>query len=170
MIWTRKVPQLSNSIMTPSRPMGIIAKVLEYFGFYATSQKIAQVDMASKVANITPVRPIRKRTAGMDNITTLIPSSYLEATMVSNSIQDGVPVILNLGIMKKEEALRMIDYCLGVTHMANGSIKRITESVFIVAPYGVSIEGENDEPQMKEPTAEMPVVSESQIREYSMSA
>ena len=106
---------MSNSMTTNNHPVGILAKILEFFGFYATSDKLTQVETTTRTAPAT-VRPLKRRTSDINNITTLVPSSYTEAKLVSNSIQDGTPVILNLGIMRKEEALRMIDYCTGVAH------------------------------------------------------
>lgn len=124
-------------------------KVMEFFGFYDSGESMearAAQQTSYSPQPATPIRSfMRKRQGETGQILTFTPTSYKEATVITESLRNQVPVILNINLMNKSEALRIIDFCAGAVKALDGKIKRVTPHVFIVAPYGVALD--NDEEQ-----------------------
>ena len=54
-------------------------------------------------------------------------------------LQEGRTVVLNLHLLDKENAQRMIDIISGATHALRGHQQKIADTVFIYAPTNISI-------------------------------
>jgi cell division inhibitor SepF len=121
-------------------------KVLEWFGFY--EDKAVDAKPTSPVIINTPSAPpsssFNKRSRKgleLSTIYTFTPKKYEEACEITESLKNNVPVILNIHELNNAEALRIIDFAAGAVKALDGKIRRVTKQVFIVAPYGVELDG-----------------------------
>ena len=78
----------------------------------------------------------------MNEILTVHPTEYRDATVVAESFREGVPVILNLSRMNEAEAKRLIDFASGLAMGLRGRIERVTSKVFLLSPEHIAVSGD----------------------------
>lgn len=103
---------------------------------------------APQKAAVTPLRkvtPTRQAAAqAMDEILTLHPTEYRDATLIAESFRDGIPVILNLSRMNDGDAKRLIDFSSGLAMGLRGRIERVTSKVFLLSPEHIAVSGDDE--------------------------
>ena len=82
-------------------------------------------------------------TTDLARITTLHPRTYNEARTIGEHFRDGTPVIMNLTEMVDSDAKRLVDFAAGLIFGLRGSIKRITNKVFLLSPVNVEVTAED---------------------------
>lgn len=104
----------------------------------SASAQAAAPRQAAPRATVTPLRkvtPTRSNaSASMNEILTVHPTEYRDATVIAESFREGVPVILNLSRMNEGEAKRLIDFASGLAMGLHGRIERVTSKVFLLSP------------------------------------
>lgn len=76
-------------------------------------------------------------------ITTFVPASYNDAKTVGEHYRQGVPVIINLTELDDRSAMRLIDFCAGLTFGLHGTLERVTNKVFLLSPADVEVTAED---------------------------
>lgn len=71
------------------------------------------------------------------------PRSYEDSIAIVKHLKDRKTVVLNLHLLDKEQAMRIVDFLCGATHALNGSQQKIGESVFIFTPVNVALSAES---------------------------
>ena len=71
------------------------------------------------------------------------PRSYEESVSIVRQLKDKKTVILNLHLLDKEQAMRIVDFLCGATHALNGNQQKIGDSVFIFTPSNVALSAES---------------------------
>ncbi|QWF77001.1 cell division protein SepF [Amycolatopsis sp. CA-230715] len=98
------------------------------------------------IARLRPV-PEAPRSAPvrdpLSRITTLHPTSYLEARAIGEHYRDGVPVIINLTEMENADAKRIVDFAAGLAFAVRGSMDKVTNKVFLLSPPDVDVTAED---------------------------
>jgi cell division inhibitor SepF len=70
------------------------------------------------------------------------PQGMEDAQEVCDHLKDKRPVIVNLeSLEQKECAQRIIDFLCGAVYSLDGSIQKISNGIFIIAPFNVDISG-----------------------------
>jgi cell division inhibitor SepF len=82
-------------------------------------------------------------TAPTYRITTFVPASYNDAKQVGEHYRQGVPVIINLTELDDRSAMRLIDFCAGLTFGLHGTLERVTNKVFLLSPADVEVTAED---------------------------
>lgn len=72
-------------------------------------------------------------------IVTVTPTSYNQAKEIGEAFRDGTPVIMNLSLVKDQEAKRMVDFAAGLVFGLSGSIEKIDGRVFLLTPSTVEV-------------------------------
>jgi len=85
----------------------------------------------------------RVATAPAYRITTFVPASYNDAKQVGEHYRQGVPVIINLTELDDRSAMRLIDFCAGLTFGLRGTLERVTNKVFLLSPADVEVTAED---------------------------
>ena len=70
------------------------------------------------------------------------PRSYEESVQIVKQLKDKKTIILNLHLLDKEQAMRIVDFLCGATHALNGNQQKIGDSVFIFTPSNVALNEE----------------------------
>ncbi|HVW41839.1 MAG TPA: cell division protein SepF [Amycolatopsis sp.] len=79
----------------------------------------------------------------LSRITTLHPTSYVEARAIGEAYREGVPVIINLTAMENADAKRVVDFAAGLAFALRGSMDRVTNKVFLLSPPDVEVTAED---------------------------
>lgn len=70
------------------------------------------------------------------------PNSYEETTIIVNDLKSRRAVILNLEKLDNRQLARTIfDFLNGAVYALDGSIQKISEGIFILAPSNIDIDG-----------------------------
>ena len=72
------------------------------------------------------------------------PKSFNNAPLVCDKLKAGITVVVNMDKVEKEEAKKIFDFLSGAVYVLGASMKRIAQNVFILAPYGVDVETQED--------------------------
>jgi len=89
-------------------------------------------------------RPSRRGNE-VSSIETLTPSSYAQAGEIAEVLREGVPVIVNVQNMTDADTRRLVDFMAGLKAGLLGESKRVSETVYLLAPEGVEIEPDSDD-------------------------
>ena len=71
------------------------------------------------------------------------PRSYEDSISIVKHLKERKTVVLNLHLLDKEQALRIVDFLCGATHALEGSQQKIGDSVFIFTPKNVALSAES---------------------------
>ncbi|MET7992449.1 cell division protein SepF [Amycolatopsis sp. NPDC005232] len=97
------------------------------------------------VARLRPVtEPVRAPVRDpLSRITTLHPTSYVEARAIGEHYREGIPVIINLTEMENADAKRLVDFAAGLAFALRGSMDKVTNKVFLLSPPDVDVTAED---------------------------
>ncbi|NMB34467.1 MAG: cell division protein SepF [Clostridium sp.] len=70
------------------------------------------------------------------------PKDFNDAKGVCDHLKSKKPVVVNLEGIQKETAQRIVDFLSGTIYALDGSIQKISNGIFIVAPNNVDIMGD----------------------------
>ena len=94
------------------------------------------VDFSSAVA----IRENSRGTMIKSKITTIRPKSFVDdAQTIANSLREKIPVIINFENTDTADAQRIIDFISGTIYALNGTLKQVSQKVFISAPNNVTV-------------------------------
>jgi len=111
----------------------------------ATLGALAVDRQPEPVARLRPVvepvpSPVRDP---LSRITTLHPTSYIEARAIGEHYREGIPVIINLTEMENADAKRIVDFAAGLAFAVRGSMDKVTNKVFLLSPPDVDVTAED---------------------------
>ncbi len=137
--------------------MSAMRKAIQYLGFDVNTdeeheyadEELAPVTNLHDVSEAKPRETSRKHrdshvasaspTPDLRRIQTVKPRSYNDARLIGEAFRQGVPVIMNLTEMSDADAKRLVDFSAGLSFGLQGSIERVTTSVFLLSPAHVEI-------------------------------
>lgn len=67
------------------------------------------------------------------------PESFEEARDITNHLKERKPIVINLEVVDKQVARRIIDFLSGAVYALDGDIQKIANGIFIIAPENVDI-------------------------------
>ena len=70
------------------------------------------------------------------------PECYEDAQEICDQIKTKRPVVVNLEKVEYPEAQRIMDFLSGTCYSLEGSIQRVANNIFIIAPENVDISGD----------------------------
>lgn len=73
------------------------------------------------------------------------PSSFEQAKDVCVLLRNKHSIILNLEYVPKEVGRRFLDYVSGAVDFAEGKVEKVSNSVFVIAPYNYDIVNDTKE-------------------------
>lgn len=98
---------------------------------------------ASNVVDFSSAVAFRDNAKGImikSKITTIRPKTFDEdAQTIANSLREQIPVIINLENTESKDAQRIIDFISGTVYALNGTLKKVSNQVFISAPNNVTV-------------------------------
>ncbi len=82
------------------------------------------------------------RTTAMLQVVLLKPKSIDEARRIGEELINKRTVVLNFELLNKETVQRLIDFVNGVKFACGGTLKKVSDNIFIITPYDVNISGD----------------------------
>jgi cell division inhibitor SepF len=86
-----------------------------------------------------------RRNNEVSSIETVTPNSYSDAGLIAEILREGTPVIVNVHNLSDTDTRRLVDFMAGLKAGVQGESKRVSESVYLLAPYGVEIDADADD-------------------------
>ena len=77
------------------------------------------------------------------------PTTFEQSEGICDLLKEKKSVIVNLEYVNKDVARRIIDVISGATHALDGHMQKISNSIFLVAPFNYDIENEMVREEMK---------------------
>ena len=69
----------------------------------------------------------------------LQPKSHAEAPQIADKLKDGCIVLLDISNLKKEHAIRLVDFLAGTAYVLGGEMIKTNKHTIVVSPAGVDI-------------------------------
>ncbi len=81
---------------------------------------------------------------GMQQVKVVIsqPSTFEQSEEICEHLKEKKSVILNLEYVNKDVARRIIDFVSGATYALDGNMQKISNAIFLVAPFNYEITNE----------------------------
>ena len=70
------------------------------------------------------------------------PTCYEDAQQICDQVKSKKPVVVNLEQVEYPIAQRIMDFLSGTCYSLEGSIQRVANNIFVIAPENVEISGE----------------------------
>ena len=70
------------------------------------------------------------------------PDHFEDVTMIADHLNAKKSVVLNLEASNRETSRRILDFLSGVAYANGGSIRKVANSTFMIAPNDVDVMGE----------------------------
>lgn len=147
--------------------MGIMDKWSKTFGFSGDDEKEIETQEKDEIRS-TPLEPqeekpvptppphtatnvvdfssavaVRENSRGAmvkSKITTIRPKSFADdAQTIANALREKVPVIINFENTDTADAQRIVDFISGTVYALNGTLRQVSQKVFISAPNNVTV-------------------------------
>ncbi|GGG10128.1 cell division protein SepF [Paenibacillus abyssi] len=79
------------------------------------------------------------------------PRTYDEAQEIADHLRSRRSVIVNLQRVRKDQAVRIVDFLSGTVYALNGSISKLGPNIFLCTPDSVEIQGTITEMMAEDP-------------------
>ena len=77
------------------------------------------------------------------------PTSFEQSEAICDLLKEKKSVIVNLEYVNKDVARRIVDVVSGAVHALDGHIQKISNSIFLIAPYNYDITNEMAREEIK---------------------
>ncbi len=99
-------------------------------------------------------RKSTKNTVQPVKVVIMQPTKFENAEEICDLLREKKAIIINLEYVNKDEARRIIDVISGAAHVLDGYMQKISNSIFLIAPYNYDITSETkDEAKSKLPVS-----------------
>ena len=127
-------------------------KTMEFIGLSDEEENI-EVEPINEVAaekeyknDSFSVNPRKNKVVNIHTTTQLkvvvyTPNSFDNAREIADHLKAKKPVVINLENVETSVARRIIDFLTGAVYAVDGSIQKIADRIFLIAPYNVGIMG-----------------------------
>lgn len=105
-------------------------------------EKPAEPAKASKPENDSRIIPFHGRREEGEVVKVIKPQEFNEAQIVADFLKEGKTIVVNLEGIEISQAQRIIDFIGGATFAVDGSLKAISNNIFIVAPGNIEVSGD----------------------------
>lgn len=100
---------------------------------------------AKPVAKVTPMRP--RKTGGASNMELRVikPTTFEDATDITDTLLSNRAVVLNLEGIDMELAHRIMDFTYGSCYAMNGNLRKVSNYILVITPESMDISGDFQE-------------------------
>ncbi len=94
--------------------------------------------------NYDEERTVTTTAAGLSSAVRMVvfqPQTYEDTQTIIDNLKARKPVIVNLENLNVEVAQRVLDFISGAIYALDGSVRKVSKGIFLLAPKGVDISG-----------------------------
>ncbi len=117
--------------------MSFLSNALTYVGL-GGNEKTPSRPAGPVGGAVKSITSIRSRRIDSGQIVTVNLHSYSQAREVSDAFREGNSVIVEMSNASHTDQQKMVNYMCGLKEGLEGNLERVTESVFLLAHFGVS--------------------------------
>jgi len=122
-------------------------KVLGLIGLEVQEVEEEAEGEAQSWSENAPVRPQRANVVSIHNsrpvkLAVVKPLAFEQVQVIADHLKSRRPVIVNLEETEKETAKRILDFVSGTAYALNGSMQKVSHSIFLFVPSNVEVTGE----------------------------
>ncbi|MFM9280659.1 cell division protein SepF [Paenibacillus jiagnxiensis] len=136
--------------------MGVMNKFMNFLGLQEEEEVVEREKLPEEEEEIeTPSFDRRKNTRTNNVVNNVVsihsqknvkvvlyePRSYDEAQEIADHVRSHRSVVVNLQRIRKDQALRIIDFLSGTVYAVNGGISKVGHNIFLCTPDTVEIQG-----------------------------
>ena len=77
------------------------------------------------------------------------PTSFEQSENICTLLKEKKSIIVNLEYVNKDVARRIVDFISGAVHALDGNLQKVSNSIFLVAPYNYDITNEMAREEIK---------------------
>jgi len=85
---------------------------------------------------------ININTTAMLDVVIVTPESFEEAQDIADNVKAKRPCVINLEMVDKAIARRIVDFLSGTIYAVDGNIQKVSNGIFLITPYNVNIMGD----------------------------
>lgn len=115
----------------------------------SVSQTNSMEDVSRSQRSVASVEPVRSKTGnvigmpgmahGASEMILIEPQAFEEMPQVIDALRQRKSVILNMTLIRQEEAQRAVDFVAGGTYAIDGHYERIGDNIFLFTPSCVQV-------------------------------
>ena len=83
-----------------------------------------------------------RREGDLEVVKVVKPQEFNDAQIIVDHLRDGKTIVVNLEGIEISQAQRIIDFVGGASFIIDGSLKAISNNIFIVAPNSIEVSGD----------------------------
>lgn len=129
--------------------IGVDPDTEDPYGEFETEEPVSNVSyLDDKEQNANPIFSGKKSKVvgmpGMQQVKVVIsqPSTFEQSEEICEHLKEKKSVILNLEYVNKDVARRIIDFVSGAAYALDGNMQKISNAIFLVAPFNYEITNE----------------------------
>ncbi len=85
---------------------------------------------------------VKIHTTAQLKLVVLQPETFEDARDIANHLKSKKPVVMNLESVDRDVARRIVDFLSGAVYALDGNIQKVSNGIFLIAPYNVGIMGD----------------------------
>lgn len=135
--------------------MGIVNKVLNLMGFESKDEYEDDLIESSEFSNSSILedddefledgkrnKVVKIHTTAQLKLVVMQPETFEDARDIANHLKSKKPVVMNLESVDRDVARRIVDFLSGAVFALDGNIQKVSNGIFLIAPYNVGIMGD----------------------------
>lgn len=136
--------------------MGIVNKMLNLIGFESqdeyeedllensefSTSTILEDDDSDTFEDGKRNKVVKIHTTAQLKLVVMQPETFDDARDIANHLKSKKPVVMNLESVDRDVARRIVDFLSGAVYALDGNIQKVSNGIFLIAPYNVGIMGD----------------------------
>lgn len=136
--------------------MGIVNKMLNLIGFESQDEYEDDLLENSEFSSSTLLedddlesfeggkrnKVVKIHTTAQLKLVVMQPENFEDARDIANHLKSKKPVVMNLESVDRDVARRIVDFLSGAVFALDGNIQKVSNGIFLIAPYNVGIMGD----------------------------
>ncbi len=136
--------------------MSIVNKMLNLIGFETTDEIDDELLDGNEFSSSAAYEPdetetldsgkrgkvVKIHTTAQLKLVVMQPETFEDARDIANHLKSKKPVVMNLESVDREVARRIVDFLSGSVYALDGNIQKVSNGIFLIAPYNVGIMGD----------------------------
>ena len=109
--------------------------------------RVERTAKASEVSSFSETSGRRDKVVSMSattqfKVVVIKPANFDDAKEIADHLKDRKPVVVNLELLEKDVAHKIFDFLSGAIYVLDGGIQRVSNNIYLIAPYNVTILGD----------------------------
>lgn len=138
--------------------MGLVNKMLNLIGFESAEEDYEDELIENSTSSSANTMFMEEESETLDSgkrnkvvkihttaqlkLVVMQPEKFEDAKDIANHLKNKKPVVMNLESVDRDIARRIVDFLSGAVYALDGNIQKVSNGIFLIAPYNVGIMGD----------------------------